>query len=171
MDKEKLELRGLFIPIAVVEHHQMPAPHLDVFDISDRLAGIWTEIKKETETSLFTLDTSSIFAINTRIAKSLNGEPGTFRNEEDWPPFIAACGRIEEDPAHVLSWMFSALYWRHLTQFRISTAWLFVNALRLQHGFSTYRLSMNKLGAFLDSLSSSGPPIYDGQTFYLEDYS
>lgn len=171
MDKEKLELRELFIPIAVVEHHQMPVPHLDVFDISDRLAGIWIEFKKETQTNLFTLDTSCILAINTRIAKSLNGEPGTFRDEEHWKPFIAACGRIEEDPAHVSSWIFSALYWKYLTQFKLSTAWLFINAFRLQHGFSTYRLSMNKLGAFLDSLSASGPPIYDGQTFYPEDYS
>jgi hypothetical protein len=171
MDKEQRELRQLFMPIAVVEHHQMLGPRLDVYDICDRLGEIWKEMQKEAETKSFTLDADCILGINERIAKSFNADPGSFLNKEDWLNFTDACGSIEEETSHTLSWLFSALYWHHLTHFKLATVWLFINALRLQYGFPEYRLSLDKLGTFLDSLSGSGPPLYDGQTFYPEDYS
>lgn len=171
MNKIDLELRRLFLPIAVVEHHQLFEPKLSTYDISDRLGAIWKDIQKEAQAKPFTLDADCILAINQRIAKSFDTKPGAFLNRESWPEFIEACGDITEDPAHVSSWIFSSLYWKHLTHFKLATAWIFINILRLQHGFPEYSLSLGNLGAFLDSLSASGPPIYDGQTFYPEDYS
>jgi hypothetical protein len=66
---------------------------------------------------------------------------------------------------------FSPPYWDHLTKFRLSTAWLFTNAIRIRHKLPEYGLALDKLGAFLVSLSGSGPTIYDGQTFSPDDYS
>jgi hypothetical protein len=109
--------------------------------------------------------------LNVRIAKSLNAEPGVFLNPEGWAAFTQELGSIEDDPGHIFNWIFSTLYWHHLTRFRLATVWLYVNALKLQHNFPVNRLSLSKLGDFLDSLSGSGPPIYDGQTFYAEGYS
>jgi hypothetical protein len=80
-------------------------------------------------------------------------------------------GSIEDDPYHFCSWIFSALYWDHVTRFKLATAWFFTNAIRIQHKLPEYRVSLDRLGPFLASLSGSGPPIYDGQTFYPDDYS
>jgi hypothetical protein len=160
-----------FMPIAVLEHHQMIDPVLDVFDICERLGPLWLEVQHEAEACTFTLDPDCVQSINERIAKSLDMDAGIFRDKERWAIFIDACGSIEDDPSHVCSWIFSAIYWNHITQFRISTAWFFTNAIRIQHKLPEYGLALDKLGAFLDSLSGSGPPLYDGQTFYPEAYS
>jgi hypothetical protein len=172
-------MRKKFMPIAVLEHHQMIGPVLSAYDICDRLGPVWLEIRREAQAGTFTLDADCIQGINERIARSLGMDAGIFRDKEGWARFIDACASItgsieasiEDDPAHICSWILSALYWNHLTQFRLSTAWLFMNAIRIQHKLPEYGLELDKLGAFLDSLSGSGPPIYDGQTFYPEDYS
>jgi hypothetical protein len=164
-------MRQKFTPIAVLEHHQMIDPVLSVYDICDRLGPVWLEIRREAQAYTFTLDADCIQSINGRIARSLSMNTGVFRDKEGWANFLNACGSIEDDPAHVCSWIFSALYWNHLTQFRLATAWLFTNAIRIQHKLPEYGLELDKLGALLVSLSGSGPPIYDGQTFYPEDYS
>ncbi len=171
MNEKDREMRQLFIPIAVIEHHHMLEPALSVYDICDRLGHIWVEIQEEARANTFTLDADCVLRTNERIASSFNAKPGAFLDKDDWPSFIEACGSIEEDTAHTLSWIFSALYWNHLTRFKLATVWLFTNAIRIQYGLPEYRLTLEKLGAFLDSLSGSGPPLYDGQTFYPEDYS
>ena len=96
-------------------------------------------------------------------------DAGIFRNKECWQVFLDEMGNTENGPEY--NWVFSTLYWDHLTKFRLSTAWLFTNAIRIQYKLPEYGLALDKLGAFLDSLSGSGPPIYDGQTFFLDDYS
>jgi hypothetical protein len=173
-DKER-EMRELFLPIAVLEHHQMVDPVLSTYDISDRLGLLWPEIRRDAESNSFTLDPSSILNVNQRIARSLGIEDGcVFRNEDRWVDFVrelGTIGGIDEDPSHMCSWIFSALYWGHLVRCKPATAWFFTNAIRIQHKLPEYRLTLDKLGPFLRSLSGSGPPIYDGQTFYPEDYS
>jgi len=161
-------MRKKFMPIAVLEHHQMLDPVLNAFDICDRLGPVWLEIQREAQARTFTLDADCIQSINERIARSLGMDAGIFRNKEGWANVLD--GIITED-GPVYNWMFSALYWDHLTKFRLSTAWLFTNAIRIQHQLPECGLALDKLGAFLDSLSASGPPIYDGQTFSLESYS
>lgn len=163
-------MRKKFMPIAVLEHHQMIDPVLDVYDICDRLGPMWLDIRQEAQACAFTLDADCIQGINERIARSLGMDAGIFRDKEGWASFINSTS-IEDEPAYVCSWIFSSLYWNHLTQFRLSTAWLFTNAIRIQHKLPEYGLELDKLGDFLESLSGSGPPIYDGQTFYPEDYS
>jgi hypothetical protein len=166
-------MRKKFMPIAVLEHHQMIAPVLSVYDICDRLGPMWLEIRREAQadTFTFTFDADCVQSINERIARSLDMDAGIFRDKERWATLLDACGSIEDDPANVCGWILSALYWNHLTQLRLSTAWFFTNAIRVQHKLPEYGLELDKLGAFLDSLSGAGPPIYDGQTFYPEDYS
>jgi hypothetical protein len=107
--------------------------------------------------------------MNERIARSFGMDAGIFRNKEGWASFLDEGGNTEDGP--VYSWIFSTLYRDHLTKFRLSTAWLFTNAIRIQHKLPEYGLALDKLGAFLVSLSGSGPPIYDGQTFSPDDYS
>ena len=150
----------------------MIAPVLSVYDICDRLGPVWLEIRREAQAQCFTLDADCVQSINERIARSLGMDAGIFRNKEGWARFMLdTSGAIEDDPAHVCSWMLSALYWDHLTQLRLSTAWFFTNAIRIQHKLQEYGLELDKMGPFLESLSASGPPLYDGQTFYPEDYS
>jgi hypothetical protein len=171
LTEDQRMMRQKFMPIAVLEHHQMIDPVLDMFDVCERIGPLWLDIQREAQACTFTLDADCVQSINERIAGSLGMGAGIFRNKERWAKFLRACGSIEDDPAHVCSWIFSAIYWNHITQFRLSTAWFFTNAIRTQHKLPEYSLALDKLGPFLESLSGSGPPIYDGQTFYPEDYS
>jgi hypothetical protein len=172
-------MRELFLPIAVLEHHQMIDPVLSTYDISDRLGQLWQEIQRDARADAFTLEPASVLSVNARVARSLGTDAGTFRNLDRWASFISTLaeigsievGRIESDPSHTCSWIFSSLYWDHLTRLKLATAWFFVNAIRIQNKLPEYRVTMGRLGPFLESLSGSGPPIYDGQTFYPEDYS
>ncbi len=159
------------MPIAILEHHHLLDPDLDIYDICDRLGEIWPKIQQEAQSGAFTLNADCILVLNERIARLFDTEPVIFRNNDDWLTFVNECGSIDEDPAHICSWFLSALYWNHLTRFKLATAWIYVNALRIQHGYPVYRLAIAKLGPFLESLSGSGPPIYDGQTFDPEQYS
>jgi hypothetical protein len=163
--------RQWFMAIAVAEHHQMTNPVLSTYDICDRLGPLWLEIRNEAQAKRFSLEPECIQKVNERIAKALDLDAGVFRNREGWASFIAECPGIDSDPYHVCSWIFSALYWDHLTRFKLATAWIFTNALRIQHTLPEYRLAVEKLGAFLHSLSGSGPPTYDGQTFYPDQYA
>jgi hypothetical protein len=162
-------IRQKFMPIAVLEHHQMIDPAVDAYDICERLGPVWLEIQREAQACTFTLDADCIQSISARVARSLGMDTGIFRNKEGWAGFLDGGGNTEVGP--VYNSMFSTLYWDHLTKFRLSTAWLFTNAIRIQHQLPEYCLALDKLGAFLVSLSASGPPIYDGQTFSLENYS
>lgn len=159
------------MPIAVVEHHRMLKPGLSPYDIAGCLGHVWEEIQTEAHINSLTLEADSVLAINERIAISLNAAPGEFIGKDDWSSFIRECGSIEDDPTRTFSWILSALYWNHLTRFRLATAWLYTNALRKKLGFPEYRLTLDLLGPFLKSLSGSGPPLYDGQTFFPEHYS
>lgn len=171
LNKQQREMRAYFKAIAVVEHHVLSDSVLSVYDICDRLGQVWPEIQKEAHASAFTLDADCILALNTRIARSLDAEPGTFRNKGDWLSLVENCGDIDDDPSHVYSWIFSSLYWTHLSCFKLATAWVYVNALRIQHGYPEYRLATEKLGPFMESLCGAGPPLFDGQTFYPECFS
>ena len=174
MTDSQREIRQRFMPIAVLEHHQMVDPVLSPYDICDRLGVLWPEIQRDAAGSAFTLDPDSILGVNLRVARSLGMDGDVFRIKDRWVSFVAdlgGIGTIEEDPAHTCSWIFSALYWNHLSRCKLATAWFFTNAIRIQHKLPEYRLTLDRLGHFLDSLSGSGPPIYDGQTFYPEDYS
>ena len=169
------EIRERFMPIAVLEHHQMVDPVLSHFDIGDRLGLLWPEIRRDAESRSFTLDAASILSVNERVARSLGVEDGcVFRNRDGWADFVGeleSVGSIDDDPSHVCSWIFSELYWNHLARCKLATAWFFTNAIRIQHGLPEYRLTLNNVGRFLDSLSGSGPPLNDGQTFDPDDYS
>jgi hypothetical protein len=167
-------MRQKSMPIAILEHHQLIDPVLNEYDICERRGSVWLEIEREAQAHTLTSDADCVQSINERIARSLGMDAGIFRDKEGWATFIDAqesIGCIDGDPTHVCSWIFSTLYWDHLTKFRLSTAWLFTNAIRIQHKLPEYGLALDKLGAFLDSLSGSGPPTYDGQTFYPERYS
>ena len=109
--------------------------------------------------------------INNRIASSLGGTGGEFLDPLDWEQFVEECDDFDEDPEHIGAWHFSALYWKHLTSYKLSTCWIYINMLRIKHDLPTYSLSESKVGAFMRSLSASGPPIYDGQTFYVGNFS
>jgi hypothetical protein len=171
MNDQQREMRQLFIPIAVVERHQTLEPELNTCDMADRIGQVWVEMKEDARSNALTLDADCVLAVHIRIAKSFNVEPSRFVRKDDWSKFVQECGSIDEDPSHTFSWIMSALYWGHLTRLRLPTAWLYTNALRAQHGLPEYRLSLSKLGGFLNALAGSGPPVYDGQTFYPDAYS
>ena len=174
MTGNEREARQLFVPIAVVEHHHMVDPVLSPYDICDRLGVLWPEIQRDAEANAFTLDPDSVLRVNERVARALNMDGGVFRNKDRWASFVSELeeiGSIDDDPSHMCSWIFSTLYWNHLSRFKLATAWFFTNAIRIQHKLPEYRVTLDRLGYFLDSLSGSGPPINDGQTFYPERYS
>jgi hypothetical protein len=172
--EEQREIRAIFAPIAVFEYHQLLDPALSPQDISDRLGVVWAEIRRDAEAHVFTLASNSVLGVNEKVARALGMEVGVFRDQNRWESFVgelASIGTIDDDPPHMCSWIFSELYWNHLSRFKLATAWFFTNAIRIQHKLPEYRLTLDRLGRFLDSLSDSGPPIYDGQTFYPENYS
>ena len=171
MNEQERKLRAQHLPIATVEHHAFTQPKLSTHDMAERVARVWREVEGEAESGALSLGVDCIMAINRKIAVSFDSEPGLFLDEEEWPGFVKACGSINDAPGQVLSWIFSALYWRHLTRFRFATAWLYINALRIQNGLPAQYLTMETLGPCLESLSGSGPPLFDGQTFYPDDYS
>ena len=174
ISRQELEFRQLFMPVAVVEHHLAVEPNLDVYDICNQLGKLWQEVQREAQNNEFDLETNTILSLNHRVAGSLNAKPGAFRDPDKWLRFIEElenCDAFEENPEHVLSWTFSSLYWNHLTRHKLATAWILNNALRIQYDLPQCSLSLERLGDFMDSLSGSGPPIYDGQTFYPDNYS
>ena len=44
MTDTEREMRRLFMPIAVLEHHQLVDPVLSPYDISDRLGLLWPRL-------------------------------------------------------------------------------------------------------------------------------
>lgn len=74
--------RQKFMPIAILEHHQMIDPVLDAYDICDQLGPVWLQIQREAQACTFTLDADCIQSINERIARSLGMDAGIFRNKE-----------------------------------------------------------------------------------------
>lgn len=164
--------RDMFMAIATVEHHISPLSKLDRYDLCEIFADLWLSVEEQAKSNMITYDISSVMKINNRLGKALDLEEGDFLKKEEWKNIIDSCGdEISEDPGHVISWIFSSLYWDHLTQLKLVTAWFYTNALRIQQDLSVFRLSVGNIGDFLGSLSDSGPPIYDGQTFYPDTYS
>ncbi len=172
ISKETDKAREMFMAIAIVEHHISPLAKYSTYDLCEIFEHVWKIIEKEAKHTKFALDISSVMTIHSELCNSVELEIGNFLNEEEWKNLIDECGdEIEEDPGHVISWIFSSLYWDHLTQLKLITAWLYTNALRVQQGLPIFRLSVGNIGDFLDSLSGSGPPIHDGQTFFPDTYS
>ncbi len=158
------------MPIATVEHHLLVEPTLSTYDLAERLVGVWDEIRLQAGAGEMNFQPDCILSLNAKIARAFNAVPGVFNGEDDWAEFVDACN-FQEGPEQALSWIFSALYWQRLTRFKLATAWLYMNAIRAQHAMPTLHLTLNRLGPFLESLSGSGPPLYDGQTFYPENYA
>jgi hypothetical protein len=75
-------MRQKFMPIAVLEHHQMIDPVLSVYDICDRLGPVWLEICREAQAYTFTLDADCMRSINERIARPLG--MAAVRDKEGW---------------------------------------------------------------------------------------
>lgn len=77
LDDEVCEARRLFMPIAVIEHHQMFNPKLNVYDICEQLGVLWKQVQMETEAKIkfFNLEVENILALNARVAMALGGEP------------------------------------------------------------------------------------------------
>jgi len=161
----------LYLAIATVEHHLLPHSSLSTYDIAERLVFVWRSIQEDMESGVLPLGVDCIRSISKRIAVSLESESGEFLDERKWLLFTDACGSITDNPEQVLSWHFSSLYWNHLTKFKFATAWLYMNGLRVHYGLPAIHLTLQNLGRCLASLSGSGPPLYDGQTFYPDDYA
>ena len=176
LDQKTVASRDMFMAIAAFEHHQRLDNSLDQFDICLRLYDIWLQVSNDARTGIFTFEEDSVLSVNHLIANTLKGEPSIFQNSSEWSKFMEELQtintieqHIKEDPAHTISWMFSQLYWNHITTFRLSTIFIYTNAIRIQYGLEESRLILDKLGPFLGSLSCAGPPISDGQQFYPDD--
>ena len=160
-----------YLPIAVVEHHLGGCGTLSTFDIAERLEAIWSDVRESALRAEITSEPQCIQRLNARIARGLQVEGGAFNDPNGWLEFVEACGEVEEGPQQVLSWHFSNLYWQQLTHLKLATCWFYLNARRLQLHLPELELRLESLGKFLSSLSASGPPIFDGQTFYLDDHA
>jgi hypothetical protein len=159
-----------FLPVAVLEHHMGACHELSSHEMADRLEALWEEVRKDALAGVITSDAQCIQALNAKIARAFQVDAGALRDPKGWSEFTEACGRLDDAPGQVLSWHFSNLYWHQLTQLKIATSWLYMNARRIQMSLPELDLRLDNLGQFLASLSASGPPVSDGQTFYPEDY-
>ncbi|WP_375559983.1 hypothetical protein ACE193_20035 [Bernardetia sp. OM2101] len=167
---------GLY-PIAVIEHHllmQENTVDLSTYDICKVLNRVWESLRKEKKEMEQIIDVNYILSINYLIAESLNIPANIFfKNSEAWNSMIEIGTQefsISDDIHHWRSWLFSELYWNQLGVLKISTCWFFYNIFNINYDLQEEWLKMEKIGYFLDSLSGSGPPLYDGQTFYPNDY-
>lgn len=171
LNEKTKKARKDFMAISVMEHHLSHLSAYSPYDLCEIFATVWENIKKNTSQDVYQLDKDFVMSINKSLTSSLGLEDGDFKNKETWLELINQdiyC--LVEDPEHIISWMFSALYWEHLTQLKLITAWLYCNVLRTQLNLPKLQLSQQHIGNFLDSLSGSGPPIHDGQTFFLHHY-
>jgi hypothetical protein len=50
--EEVQEMWDLFMPIAIVEHHQMIEPTLDKYDICKQLGTVWQEVQEKIQNNL-----------------------------------------------------------------------------------------------------------------------
>ena len=98
---------------------------LSTYGLADRLTQLWKEIERDAQDNFFTLEADCIIAVNEKVAKALGAKPGAFLNKENWSSFVEACGNIGEDSAQKFSWIFSSLYWNHLTRFKLASVWLY----------------------------------------------
>lgn len=168
---ELWQRRKALAPIGVVEHHLLRVRTLGSLDISERLIAVEDAVLSSADELSF--DPSSVMKINHMVTKALEQPEGTFEREDDWRELINSieeCDGFDDDLNHAVAWIFSSLYWDHLTVCQFSTAWFYTNALRVKHQFKVMQLDPNRLGSFLDALSGSGPPVNDGQTFFPDDY-
>lgn len=164
--------KQLLRPVATVEHQQLVDATLSTYDLVDRLVPLWREVAADAAAHRVAFDADAVMALHRRIAAALDLPAGGFANLDLWEGFVEECEEvIDDDPDHVLSWTFASLYWNHLRTLRFATAWFYVSALSLQQGRPPIVIAIERLGPFLDSLSGSGPPLYDGQTFYIDRYA
>lgn len=171
IDEEKKRARALFISIAVLEHHAAIEPKLSIYEICDQLENAWRQVAEEVRAGLFGFDVTSIQRLNRLLSECLGADLIQFKGAETWSDFVSECGPIDEDMDSVCSWLFSELYWNRLAGARLATSWMYINAVRLRAGRPEVSFALDKLGPFLESLSGSGPPLYDGQSFSLRDYT
>mgnify|MGYP000725325590 CR=1 FL=1 len=164
--------KKIFMPLAIIEHHTSSLQSFSTYKMCEILASTWKSTNKLAKSKHFSLEISSVLEINAYLSKSFNLGSGEFLKQEEWRLLLKDIeGEIKEDPSHTLNWVFSSLYWDHLTQLKLVTALFYTNALRVQYNLPACFLAFDEIGSFLSSLSGSGPPIYDGQTFYLENHS
>ena len=176
LDQKTIAARDMFMAIAVFERHQLGHPTFNHSDICLRLYDIWMQVINDARSGFITFEVDSVLSVNHLIAKALKGEPSVFQKTNDWSKFLEELRtintieqHIKEDPGHTISWIFSQLYWHHISSFRLSTVFIYTNAIRILYGLEENRLILDKLGPFLDRLSGAGPPLSDGQHFYPSD--
>jgi hypothetical protein len=169
--KEFRQRRDALLHLGIVEHHLLRDRTLSVFDICERLIPIQDAVL-ELDGDVI-LDRSSVIRINNMVTRALGQRDGTFEREDEWQNLISGIedgGGFDQDPAHASGWIFSSLYWDHLTLCQFASAWFFTNAIRAKYQIPPLQLAPHNLGQFLGSLSGSGPPINDGQTFFPDQY-
>lgn len=171
MTEELRRRRDGLSHLGIVEHHLIRDRGLSVNDICERLIPVQDNVLESNFD--VSLDPSSVMKINNMVAHSLEQPEGTFEREHEWKTLISGledAGGFESDPQHASGWLFSSLYWDHLTVCQFASAWFFTDAVRLKYQEPPLQLGPNGIGPFLDSLSGSGPPVYDGQTFFPDEF-
>jgi hypothetical protein len=170
MKTQALLSRDLFLPVAVVEQHHSSQPRLSAYDVASRLSHLWSKLEPEVRSSGISVDITDVRAIHRRVAVALDSDPDDSFDEDAWLGLLEGCN-FQDDPGHAFNWIFSSLYWNHFKKHRLATAWMYTSALRVHHHCPVVFPVLAKLGPLLYSLGGSGPPTYDGQTFYIENYS
>ena len=161
-----------FETMAIAERHFESLNRYSVSEIRQIFSDLWPIFEQMAKEKECSLSPECISNINKTISEAFEKESSEFIAVDSWRSFVDECGAyITDDPEHVFAWIFSSIYWNHVTSFKFSTALLFCSAFRVQHGFTPIFVAPENMAAFLHSLAASGPPAHDGQTFYLDRYS
>jgi len=169
--KVSRQRRDELFSIGLIEHHRLRERTLSAYDISERLVPVQDAVYERYRE--VALDIASVMQINRSVTQALERPDGRFEREAEWQSLLEGIedgGGFSEAPGQGSGWIFSALYWDHLTECQFATAWFFTDVLRLQYQFPRLELPTKDMGSFLWSLSGSGPPLYDGQTFFPDKY-
>lgn len=157
--------------LAVIEHHSSPLSKFSTYDICEILAELWKLTETRAHAGEIKVDFPSIKILHQQLCTAFDLEEGEFLEREIWEELVQYFdGDFADNPTTILNIMFATLYWQNLTQLRLITAWFYTSAIRIHKGEDVLFLDFVAIGEFLEALSGGGPPIFDGQTFYLEDY-
>lgn len=174
------KLKSKFLALAILEHHMFSSWKLkdqtfyqkfDVYEICERLNSLWIDTRKDILDKEVKFNKNFILELNIKIRDKLDiKQDNSFSNIEEWGRFIEDINTTD-GTWDVRSWVFSHIYWGQLPCFKISTCWFYYNIFNMKHNLPEEWLVKEKIWAFLESLSSTWPPIYDGQTFYPHEYT
>lgn len=139
--------------------------------IIEALKTVWEQTRTKALQQEIELTKEAVFKVNHAIASHFKAQDNaSFRNSLAWTSFLNET--VAKDDKHLSktniidteAWFLASLFHDHLEIFRLSTAWIFINAINIQSGEPSPELAQSNLTTFENHLSYAGFPAWDAET-------